>query len=259
VTYTVTVNPTVTPAFNFGNLSICINGTVPTLSNTSTNGITGTWDPAAIDNQNSGSYTFTPDAGQCANPVTITVAVNTVPTVVVRGDTTLKDMDVMPATFFTGTPATVVYNWTNSNPAIGLIEAGTGYVPSFIAINKGDNPITSIVTVIPMNGGCAGTARNYKITVNPLNKDLFVPNVFTPNGDGKNDKLFAYGNYVDKIEMRIFNQWGQEVMFINSLSQGWDGTHHGKPQPVGVYVYALKATMTDGRIIQLKGSITLLR
>jgi gliding motility-associated-like protein len=59
--------------------------------------------------------------------------------------------------------------------------------------------------------------------------------------------------------MRIFNQWGQQVAFLNSQTQGWDGTHKGKPQPVGVYVYALRATMTDGRTVDLKGSITLVR
>ena len=258
-TYTVTVNQIATPLFNFGSMSICIGGTVPTLPSNSQNGISGTWSPSVIDNQNNGSYTFTPDAGQCANPLTINVTVNVVPTVNVRMDTTLNDGDLMPATYFTGTPASVVYNWTNSNPVIGLTEFGVGNVPSFVAINKSDLPITSTITVKPLNGGCEGVERNYKITVNPLSKDLFVPNVFSPNGDGKNDKLFAYGNYVDKLEMRIFNQWGEQIIFINSINQGWDGTFKGKPQPVGVYVYVLKATLNDGKVIEKKGSITLLR
>ena len=259
-TYTVTVNPIVTAAFSFGTtLSICIGGTVPSLSLTSQNGVSGTWSPSAIDNLNSGTYTFTPDAGQCANGITLTVSVNEIPTVTVRADTSLNDGDLMPATFFTGTPASVSYSWTNSKPVIGLTEFGTGNVPAFIAVNMGNAPITATINVTPHNGGCAGTMRSYNITVKPLNKDVFVPNVFTPNGDGKNDRLFAYGNYVDKIEMRIFNQWGEQVILINSLSQGWDGTHRGKPQPVGVYVYVLKAVMTDGRTINLKGSITLLR
>jgi gliding motility-associated-like protein len=165
----------------------------------------------------------------------------------------------MPATFFTGTPAAVIFHWTNSKPDIGLAESGTGNVPSFIAVNMGNNPVTSTITATPTIGGCSGTSRSYIITVKPLNKDVFVPNVFTPNGDGKNDRLYVYGNYIDKLEMRIFNQWGEQIAFINNLTQGWDGTQRGKPQPVGVYVYVLKAVMTGGRIIQLKGSITLLR
>ena len=258
--YTVTVNPVVTPTFNFGtSLSICIGAAVPSLSLTSLNGVNGTWSPSSIDNLNSGTYTFTPDAGQCANPATLTVTVNEIPTVIVRADTTLNDGSLMPATFFTGTPSGISYNWTNSDASIGLAEFGTGNVPAFIASNKGNTPVTSTISVTPLNGGCAGAAGIYHITVIPLNKDVFVPNVFSPNGDGKNDKLFVYGNYIDKVEMRIFNQWGEQIILINDLSQGWDGTHRGKPQPVGVYVYVLKAMMTDGRVINLKGSITLLR
>lgn len=97
------------------------------------------------------------------------------------------------------------------------------------------------------------------ITVIPLDKDVFVPNVFTPNGDGKNDVLYAYSNYISKLEMRIFNQWGQQVELITDPKKGWDGRFKGTPQPVGVYVYTLTAVMTDGRTIHSKGNITLLR
>ncbi len=259
-TFTVTVNPIITPAFSFADsLSICIGATVPILTDTSTNGIAGIWNPAAIDNQNSGTYTFTPDSGQCAIPMTLKVDVNEIPTVVVRTDTSLYDGNMMPATFFTGTPANAIFNWTNSQPEIGLPGSGIGSIPSFTAVNMGNDPVISTITVTPQLGGCLGTPHTYTITVIPLNKDVFVPNVFTPNGDGKNDRLYVYGNYIDKLEMRIFNQWGEQIAVINSLNQGWDGTQRNKPQPVGVYVYVLKAVLTTGKVIQLKGSITLLR
>ena len=86
-----------------------------------------------------------------------------------------------------------------------------------------------------------------------------MPNVFSPNGDGKNDVLYVYGNYIDKVEMRIFNQWGEQIQVINSRTKGWDGTQRGKPQPVGVYVYVLKAVLANGKTVEMKGSITLLR
>ena len=71
--------------------------------------------------------------------------------------------------------------------------------------------------------------------------------------------LFVYGNYITKLEFRIFNQWGEQMIDISNRSQGWDGTYKGKPQPTGVYVYVLRATLADGRTIDMKGSITLLR
>ncbi len=259
--YAVTVNPIITPTFSFGDsLSICIGATVPVLADTSTNGISGTWSPAAIDNQNSGSYKFTPDSGQCTiDSVILTVGVNEIPTVTVRSDTSLYDGSIMPVTYLTGAPANAIFNWTNSQPGIGLPASGIGNIPSFTAVNMGDNSVVATITVTPQLGGCLGPQHSYNITVIPLTKDVFVPNVFTPNGDGRNDKLYVYGNYIDKLEMRIFNQWGEQIAVINNISQGWDGTQRGKPQPVGVYVYVLKAVLTTGKVVQLKGSITLLR
>ena len=76
-TFTVTVNPNITPTFSFGTaLTYCAGATVPALPTTSINGITGTWSPASVDNQISGVYTFTPTAGQCATTTTFTVTVN---------------------------------------------------------------------------------------------------------------------------------------------------------------------------------------
>ncbi|MGE5107413.1 MAG: gliding motility-associated C-terminal domain-containing protein, partial [Sphingobacteriales bacterium] len=259
-TFTVTVNPIVTPTFSFGtSLSICIGATVPTLGTTSTNGITGTWSPVTVDNTTSGTYTFTPGPGQCAVTTALTVTASTIPTVTVRPDTILLDGQVMPQTNFTGTPAGITFNWSNSNTAIGLGASGSGSVPSFTATNKGNTDISGTITVTPVNGSCSGTPRSYVIKVKPLDKDIFVPNVFSPNGDGKNDILYVYGNYIQQLEMRIFNQWGEQVALIRNVNTGWDGTQRGKPQPVGVYIYVLKAVLTDGRTVNLKGSITLVR
>ncbi|MBI2731221.1 MAG: gliding motility-associated C-terminal domain-containing protein [Sphingobacteriales bacterium] len=260
VTYTVTVNPNVTPTFSFGtSQSVCVGSAAPVLVIASSNGINGTWNPSVVDNQNDGVYTFTPNSGQCATTATFTFDVNPIPTVTVRTDTTLNDGGIMPITTLTGSPQGVILNWTNSNPAIGLGASGTGNIPSFIAVNKGETNITATITVTPLIGGCTGTPKTFTITVRPLNKDVFVPNVFSPNNDGKNDKLFVYGNYIQQLEMRIFNQWGEQVAYITNTNTGWDGTQRGKPQPVGVYVYVLKAVLTDGRTVNLKGSITLVR
>ncbi len=259
--FVVTVNQIVTPTFGFGaSQIICAGTTVPVLPTTSDNGINGTWSPAVVSNQTSGVYTFTTAPGQCAAPgATFTVTVPPVATVNSTTDISVTDGATIPLFSPSGTPAGVSFSWTNSNTAIGLAASGTGNVPSFTAINKGSAPISATITVTPIINGCAGTPVSYVITVTPLEKDVFVPNVFSPNGDGKNDILFAYGNYIDQLDMRIFNQWGEQVYVINSKAKGWDGTYKGKAQPVGVYVYALKAVLSDGRTVQMKGSITLVR
>ncbi len=262
VIYTVTVNPNIIPAFSFGtSQSICINASVPVLPTTSTNNIAGTWSPSTVSNTASGVYTFTPNAGQCVTgAVTFTMQINAIPTVNAGADTIVYDGANVPLRNLITSPGVVALSWVNSNPAIGLAASGTGnFIPSFTAVNRGNDPITATITVTPTTNGCVGAAQRYTITVRPLNKDVFVPNVFSPNGDGKNDQLFVYGNYIDKIEMYIYNQWGQLLTMINSRTQGWDGTHKGKPQPVGVYVYVLKAVLSDGRTVNLKGSVTLIR
>ena len=91
--------------------------------------------------------------------------------------------------------------------------------------------------------------------------DLVVPNAFTPNGDGINDFFYALGNNVDAIDMLIFNRWGQMIFETKTPGRdsGWDGTFKGKPQPIGVYAWVLKATLKDGTPVKKKGNVTLIR
>jgi len=260
VTIIVKVNPRITPTFPYGtSLTICSGEPTPNLQAISSNNVIGLWNPTNVSNTQSDVYTFTPAPGSCATTATFTVTVIQRPNVTVRPDTTIYHNAVYPGDIFSGLPTGSTVSWTNSNTSIGLPASGTGNVPAFTAINNGSSPVTATITVNSTNGNCAGTVRTYKITVLPLNRDVFVPNVFTPNGDAKNDQLFVFGNYITKLEMRIFNQWGELVKVINNPSVGWDGTHKGKPQPVGVYVYTLRATLADGTEVNKKGSITLLR
>lgn len=89
-------------------------------------------------------------------------------------------------------------------------------------------------------------------------REIFVPNAFTPNNDGKNDLVKVFGNYINTIDFRIFNQWGQVIFQTTDPAQGWDGKHKGKLQPVGVYAYILKVVRQDGTIVNKKGSINLI-
>jgi gliding motility-associated-like protein len=90
-------------------------------------------------------------------------------------------------------------------------------------------------------------------------KELFIPNAFTPNGDGLNDVLKVYGTGVKEITMMIFNQWGEKLYESHDQSKGWDGTQNGRMQPSGVYMYVCKIIMSDGREIIKKGSVNLIR
>jgi gliding motility-associated-like protein len=99
-----------------------------------------------------------------------------------------------------------------------------------------------------------------------LSSSIFVPTVFTPNGDGANDLI---GPVTDPSIIRfdyfeIYSRWGeliysQKDFTPNQIGFGWDGTSHGKPLGPGVYVYRLKAINKRDKIYTQYGDLTLIR
>ena len=112
-----------------------------------------------------------------------------------------------------------------------------------------------------------GCRANSDITVRVVctDKNYFVPNTFTPNGDGMNDIFYPRGSSIDRIQsMRIFNRWGQVVFekknfMANSISEGWNGVHQGRPANTDTYVYIIEYLCENGEIVPVKGNVTLLR
>ncbi len=90
---------------------------------------------------------------------------------------------------------------------------------------------------------------------------LYVPNAFTPNGDGKNDLFRAIGQYVNNFEMIIFNRLGAIAFETNDINAYWDGKFKGTnaEAPQGVYYYILKAQDSRGRFHEIKGNLSLIR
>ncbi|MDB5281101.1 MAG: flagellar hook-length control protein FliK, partial [Bacteroidota bacterium] len=91
-------------------------------------------------------------------------------------------------------------------------------------------------------------------------KMVFVPNTFTPNGDGLNDKLFVRGSGLRQLDyFRVFDRWGSLVFETHNMDQGWDGTIAGKPADVATYVYTLKGVCSSGSTVDKSGDVTLIR
>ncbi|MCB0794629.1 MAG: gliding motility-associated C-terminal domain-containing protein, partial [Flavobacteriales bacterium] len=89
--------------------------------------------------------------------------------------------------------------------------------------------------------------------------DIFVPNAFTPNGDGNNDVLFVRGRFITDLEFKIFDRWGEKVFETTDQAVGWDGTFRGEPAGAAVFVYHLRVVCEDGRSYFKKGNVTLIR
>ncbi len=88
---------------------------------------------------------------------------------------------------------------------------------------------------------------------------LFVPNAFTPNGDGLNDEFELEGVGIASLTyIRIFNRWGEIVFESNSLAQGWNGYFKEKMLSPDVYIYYMEAVCSNGQTIRKQGNITLI-
>ena len=89
--------------------------------------------------------------------------------------------------------------------------------------------------------------------------DFFVPNAFSPNGDGLNDMINVHGFCIGTYNLQIFSRWGEKVFETSSLTESWDGTFRGKNMDTGVFVYRADGITIDGRPFNIKGNITLIR
>ncbi len=91
-------------------------------------------------------------------------------------------------------------------------------------------------------------------------KDIFIPNAFTPNGDGINDKfkITAADNYKVK-KLLIYNRWGELLYMNTNFKNGWDGTFKRITQPVGSYIYYLETQSPTGKSTIKKGMVSLLK
>ena len=92
---------------------------------------------------------------------------------------------------------------------------------------------------------------------------LWVPNIFTPNGDNFNDYFYAVGSNTTKFKMEIFNRWGRRLQTLNNINEKWDGKYKGNKCSQGVYYWIANFEISDksGNKINktLKGSVTLFR
>ena len=122
---------------------------------------------------------------------------------------------------------------------------------------------TATVSYTIPNTLCGSDTAYYKVLVNA--PDVFIPNIFSPNGDKNNDQFYVRGiasAYIS-AQLTIFDSWGTKLFEstgnLNDPSIGWDGQYKGKAQPAGAYVYIVKLTSITGESVTKKGIINLIR
>src|SRR6185312_12059316 len=107
------------------------------------------------------------------------------------------------------------------------------------------------------NNGCKDT-----VTYDIIVKDyitLYIPDAFTPNGDGRNDYFEAQGTFIKTFEMYIYDRWGVLVKKMDNITNMWDGNKNGGPAPEDTYVYKGTASDIFGKHVTFHGQINLIR
>jgi gliding motility-associated-like protein len=166
----------------------------------------------------------------------------------------------------TVTTSMVTFEWQPVAGATGYqvsVNGGTYISPSSGSLGtihaiSGLQPLTTVtIHVIALGVKSCQASLPGKAMAKKLTDEIYIPNTFTPNGDGKNEWFKAYGNVIAGITMKVFNQWGEGIYETRDMATGWDGTHKGKRQPQGVYYYVIRIRLTDGNEIVRKGSVNL--
>lgn len=89
--------------------------------------------------------------------------------------------------------------------------------------------------------------------------DYFIPNAFSPNGDGKNDRFLIKSKCMTHYSIKIQNRWGETMFESQHSGESWDGTYKGVKQDPGVYFYYAEITFVNGKKKIAKGDLTLIR
>jgi gliding motility-associated-like protein len=189
----------------------------------------------------------------CKDTTRQNVYVNPLPVVNMPGQMTVQNgfPVTIPATYSSNT---VSWIWS---PSSGLSCANC---PTPDAGPKFDSHYQVYFTDV---NSCSNIG-NILVTVICKNANLFIPNTFSPNGDGSNDVFYPRGKGLERVILiRIFNRWG-EVVFekrnfpVNDPASGWNGTYNGKKPQADVYVYQAEVYCDNGDIIKLNGNIALI-
>jgi len=192
------------------------------------------------------------DASGCRSlqPAKVTVTVIPTPAIYIGNDTSVLggqpvplNVDDLNNSGFTS------YAWT---PAEGLSD------PSIRDPVASVFESTTYTVVATTAGGCSASANIFLKIYSAAG--IFVPNAFTPNGDGHNDVLKAVPVGISQFRyFAVYARWGQRVYFTGDASQGWDGTVGGRQASAGTYVWMAAGVDYNGQLVERKGTVILIR
>ena len=261
VTESIAIIPTLTPSFNFAD-SLCEDA-VFNFPDISLEGINGIWTPT-FSNQVTQNYTFTPSSVGITNTnlgLRCPQVVNQVVTILANPVTDFTPQySVLPLYM----PTTILDN--NSSNAYHFIwNFGDGTTNDSIFSPEHTFPEEAgsyLVSLQVSNQiGCMDTSS--QVIVVEHDPVVFIPNAFTPDGDGLNNEftaVFPENMKLASYELFIYDRWGELVFYSQDPKQGWDASLAGFDAPDGVYSYLVKyKELGYVNKFQVTGSVVLIR
>jgi gliding motility-associated-like protein len=268
-TQNVVVNPIPTPSFTTNVTSGCVPLCVQFNEAAGTNcaSVLYSFGDTATSTTSDPSHCYTA-SGTYSVTITCTDNNSCTGTTLVSNLITVYDI---PVASFTIAPATIVapntdvtftdqstgggsVSWNFGDPLSGFDNFGTGSPETHSYAAEGEYCIEMVAN----NNGCLDTAKNCLIVIQDAS--VFIPNVFTPNGDGENDSFLITNYGVKALECDIYDRWGLLIAHFDGTTSFWDGkTKNGKLAPDGTYFYVLKITAINEKVSDFSGYIQLLR
>ncbi|MDQ3277599.1 MAG: gliding motility-associated C-terminal domain-containing protein [Bacteroidota bacterium] len=194
--------------------------------------------------KNSLTYTLTAEKGNCQKKAEMTVQVKPLPVVNAGPDQTViqGDETVLAASVSTG-----IVTWS---PATNL--SSTNMVQPIATPTA-----TTTYRLTATNNGCMASDE---VTITVLPYCIRPMEAFSPNGDGINDRwLVSTGPCLQKARVEVFNRYGARVYLSADYKNDWNGTYSGKPLPDGTYYYIITYQLVNGKTVNTKGNVTILR
>lgn len=249
-----------------GNDSICL-GDITTLTASSTNPaiiFTYVWAPdSVIIGNNSGSsvnvqpngtqfiYVTASSSTGCVVEDSIEVFVGDIPIGLVEASASEYLVAEGSTVTLIGAPNGYAYSWS---PTEGVANPNAQTTSALVEES-------TIYTLSATDGICVRTDTVFVKTFDFICGDPFVyiPNMFTPNGDQQNDVLYVRGALIKEMVLRVYDRWGELVFESFDRSHGWNGEFRGKPLDPDTYDYYLKVTCVDDVESIITGNVTLAR
>jgi gliding motility-associated-like protein len=145
-----------------------------------------------------------------------------------------------------------------------VLDATSGYGASYTWQDGSTQPTFTVKQAglysVNITNDCGTVDASKTVQYRFCADSVFVPNAFTPNGDGINDIFLPVHYYIfPHYSLQIFNRYGEKVFFTTDISKGWDGYFKGNLQPAGTYVYAIRYQNNNSDIRSVKGTVILIR